>query len=196
MPGGEAVSDVTGVLPRLGRLCEAGAGLLGPAVATYTAVLTSDTAIPAWHEPWRELPFVFAGGAGASAGAAAVLITPAADAGPARRLAVLGAVLEVGAELAMERRLGDLAEPYRSGDAGRWSTLAKGALAAGASLIALGGRRRRAGALGAALVLAGTALTRWSIFKAGFASAEDPKYVVAPQRERISARAGGGERRP
>ena len=85
---------------------------------------------------------MFAGGAGASAGAAAVLITPAADAGPARRLAVLGAVLEVGAELAMERRLGDLAEPYRSGDAGRWSTLAKGALAAGASLIALGGRRR------------------------------------------------------
>src|SRR5437764_805472 len=50
LSGGAAVSDATGLLPRLGRLCEAIAALLGPAVATYTAVLTSDTAVPAWHE--------------------------------------------------------------------------------------------------------------------------------------------------
>ena len=35
--------------------------LLGPALATYTAVLLADTAVPAWHEARRELPFVFAG---------------------------------------------------------------------------------------------------------------------------------------
>src|SRR5205085_2647392 len=46
LSGGAAVSDVTGVLPRLGRLCEGIAALLGPAVAPYTAVLTSDTAVP------------------------------------------------------------------------------------------------------------------------------------------------------
>jgi len=28
-----------------------------------TAVLVSDTAVPAWHEARRELPFLFAGGA-------------------------------------------------------------------------------------------------------------------------------------
>jgi DMSO reductase anchor subunit len=187
MSGGAAVSDLTGLLPGLGRLCEAGAGVLGPAVAVYTAVLTSDTAIPAWHEAWRELPFVFAGGAAASAGAAAVLATPDHDAGPARRLAVLGAAIEVGAGQAMERRLGDLAEPYRAGTTGRTNKVAKATLAAGAGLVARGGRRRRAAAFGSVLVLAGTALTRWSIFRAGFASAEDPKYTVAPQRQRLGA---------
>ena len=46
------------------------AGLLGPAVATYAAVLVSDTAVPVWHEARREPPFVFASGATACAGAA------------------------------------------------------------------------------------------------------------------------------
>ncbi|MBV9412987.1 MAG: polysulfide reductase NrfD, partial [Acidimicrobiia bacterium] len=90
MSGAAALSDITGLLPGVGRLCEALAAVTGPAVSTYTAVLTSDTAIPAWHEAWRELPIVFAGGSAASAGAAAVLVTPAEDAGPARRLVVLG----------------------------------------------------------------------------------------------------------
>ena len=43
-------------------------GRSGPALSTYTAVLVADTAIPAWHEARRELPFVFAAGAAMSAG--------------------------------------------------------------------------------------------------------------------------------
>src|SRR5438477_1660512 len=43
LSGAAAASDVTGLLPGLGRLCEALAAALGPAVSTYTAVLTSDT---------------------------------------------------------------------------------------------------------------------------------------------------------
>src|SRR5438477_8294120 len=117
MSGAAALADVTGLLPTLGALCEAVAGILGPGVSTYTAVLTSDTAVPAWHEAWRELPIVFAGGSAASAGGAAVLLTPAEDAGPARRLVVLGSALELAAEQAMEQRLGELAEPYHSGTA-------------------------------------------------------------------------------
>jgi hypothetical protein len=31
-------------------------------------------------------------------------------------------------------------------------------------------------------------LLRWGVFKAGFASARDPKYTVIPQRERAQAR--------
>src|SRR5207253_11469273 len=137
--GGTAVSDLTGLLPSVGRLCEALAAVLGPAVSTYTAVLTADTAIPAWHEAWRELPVVFAGGSAASAGAAAVLVTPAADAGPARNLVVLGSVLELAGEKAMEQRLGELAEPYRSGRAGRPARAAKALLGGGALLTALAG---------------------------------------------------------
>jgi len=185
LSGGAALSDVTGLFPTVGRLCEALAAFVGPAVSTYTAVLTADTAIPAWHEAWRELPLIFAGGSAASAGAAAVLITPAQDAGAARRLVVVGSLLELGADRAMEERLGDLAEPYRSGKASAPAKAAKGLLAAGAAL-ALAGRRRPALAkAGAVATLAGVALTRWSIFKAGFESAEDPRFTVQPQRERI-----------
>ena len=185
LSGASAVSDVTGVFPRLGALCEALAGILGPAVSTYTAVLTSDTAIPAWHEAWRELPVVFAGGSAASAGAAAVLLTPAEHAEPARRLVVLGTAIEVGAEQAMEARLGRLAAPYHSGKASRPAKAAKSFLVAGLALAAAGRRRPLLAKAGAVATLAGVALTRWSIFKAGFDSAEDPTFTVQPQRERL-----------
>ena len=185
---GAAASDRLGVLPRLGRAAEVAAGLLGPALATYTGTLVADTAVPAWHEAGRELPFVFAGSAAASAGAAAVLSTPAADAGPARRLVVAGALLELGAAGAMERRLGELGEPYRQGPAGRLARAAKACTAAGAGLVAAAGRRRALAAAGAALVLAGSACERWAVYKAGFQSAADPKYVVGPQRARLAAR--------
>ena len=44
---------------------------------------------------------------------------------------------------------------------------------------------RLAAAAGGALVLAGEVALRWSVFKAGFQSARDPKYTVLPQRERL-----------
>jgi len=186
LTGAAALSDLTGLLPGVGRLCEVTAGVLGPGVSTYTAVLTADTAIPAWHEAWRELPVIFAGGSAASAGAAAVLITHDDDAAPARRLVVLGSLMELGADRAMERRLGDLGEPYKSGSASTPGKAAKTLLAAGAALAVAGRRRPRLAKLGAAASLAGVALTRWSIFRAGFESAEDPRFTVQPQRERIS----------
>ncbi|MEA2390858.1 MAG: hypothetical protein QOK31_967, partial [Solirubrobacteraceae bacterium] len=112
-----AASSLTGRAPRAGRGASIAAGLaLGPALATYTAVLVADTAIPVWHEARRELPWVFAGSAAASAGAAAAMLTPARDAGPARRLAALGVVVETAAATLMERGLRELAEPYRSGE--------------------------------------------------------------------------------
>ena len=186
---GAVVSDRVGIFPRLGRAAEVAAGLLGPALATYTGTLVADTAVPVWHEAGRELPFVFAGSAAASAGAAAVLLAPPGDAGPARRLVLAGALLELGAAQAMERRLGELGEPYHQGPAGRLARLAKACTAAGAGLVAAGGRRRRGvAAAGAALVLAGSACERWAVYKAGFQSARDPKYIVGPQRARMAAR--------
>jgi hypothetical protein len=188
---GAVVSDRLGIFPRLGRAAEVAAGLLGPALATYTGALVADTAVPVWHEAGRELPFVFAGSAAASAGAAAVLLTPAGDAGPARRLVAGGALLELGAAQVMERRLGELGEPYHQGPAGRLARLAKACTAAGAGLVVAAGRRRRGvAAAGAALVLAGSACERWAVYKAGFQSARDPKYIVGPQRARLAARYG------
>lgn len=37
-------SEITGIAPGLGRLAGVGAGVLGPALTTYTAVLLADTA--------------------------------------------------------------------------------------------------------------------------------------------------------
>jgi hypothetical protein len=186
---GAAVSDRLGILPGLGRTAEVVSGLLGPILCTYTGVLVANTAVPVWHEAGRELPLVFAGSALASAGAATTVLTPAADAGPARRLAVVGALLELGSVRAMERRLGELAEPYHQGPAGRYAKLARGCTALGAATMAVTGARRRwAAVAGSGLLLAGSALERLAVYKAGFQSARDPKYVVKPQRERVTAR--------
>jgi hypothetical protein len=58
-------------------------------------------------------------------------------------------------------------------------------------LLAWQGRRSRAAAVtGGALVLAGELALRWSVFKAGFQSARDPKYTVLPQRERLRKKKG------
>ena len=131
---------------------------------------------------------MFAGSALASAGAATTVLTPAADAGPSRRLAVVGAVLELGAAGAMERRLGELAEPYHQGPAGRYARLARGCTVLGAAAMAVAGTRRRwAAVAGSGLLLAGSALERLAVYKAGFQSARDPKYIVKPQRARLEA---------
>ncbi|MER7370330.1 NrfD/PsrC family molybdoenzyme membrane anchor subunit, partial [Nonomuraea wenchangensis] len=89
-----AVTAVTGRFPRLGRAASAGAGLTGAAVATYTAVLVADTAVPLWHDGHRELPLLFAGSAMAAAGGLGLLAAPLAEAGPARGTALLGTALE------------------------------------------------------------------------------------------------------
>jgi hypothetical protein len=175
-----AARGVLGWFPRAGRLAGATA-VLGPALSTYTGVLVADTAIPAWHEARRELPWVFAAGSAMSAGAA---VTLAGGGAPAQRLAVAGAAGELASTTLMEGRLGELGEPYREGEAGRFARAAKALTAAGGLLMAT--RRRRSGA---AMMLAGAFATRWSIYKAGFQSAADPRYVVEPQRARAAARA-------
>jgi HAMP domain-containing protein len=160
----------------------------GAPLAVYTGTLFSDTAIPVWHEARHELPFLFGSSAAASAGAAAAIAVPPAEAAPARRLAIGGALVENAVMVTMERRLGMIGEPYKRDEAGRYAKLAKACTLGGAGLLALAGRRSRlASVAGGALVLGGEAALRWSVFKAGFQSARDPKYTVVPQRERIGA---------
>ena len=171
----------------LGRAAAGVAGALGPAVAAYTAVLVADTAIPAWHNAYRELPFLFVGSAAASAAGSALAFTPVADARPARRLAVMGAALEVGACRAMQVRLDEVAGPYEHGRAGRLARAAEACSIAGALLVLTGGRRRDASAIGGGLLCAGSLLTRFSVFRAGFESAADPGATILPQRRRADA---------
>jgi hypothetical protein len=190
-----AASSVSAFLNTIGRLkrtadlARTAAAASGAPLAVYTATLISDTAIPVWHEARHELPFLFGSSAVASAGAASAIVVPPRDAGPARRMAVGGAIVENVVMKAMEKRLGMLGEPYRQGEAGKYGKLAKACSRGGAALIGLGGRRSRLAAVaGGTLLLAGEAALRWSVFKAGFQSARDPKYTVIPQRERAGYR--------
>jgi hypothetical protein len=186
-----ALLEFTERLPRVRTLAHAAATVLGPAQSTYTATLISDTAIPVWHEARRDLPFVFAASSAATAGAAAATVLPPEAAGPARRLAVFGAVGRLATSLAMRARLRLVGEVYGQGEAGMLARLADGCTTAGAALLARRGERNRAAAVaGGALVLGGELAMRWSIFRAGFQSARDPKYVVALQRERKQASVG------
>jgi hypothetical protein len=171
----------------LGRFARAGSAALGLPLSTYTAALLADTAVPVWHEARGTLPFVFAASAAASAGAAAVLASPPEAAAPARRLAVGGAIAATAAAEAMERRLGVLGEPYATGAAGTLKRAALALTASGAAVIAGLGRRRAGAAAGGALMLAGAVCERWSIFRAGFQSARDPRYTVGLQRRRLGA---------
>jgi hypothetical protein len=184
-------STVTGGLPRLGRLAGVGAAAFGPALATYTAALLGNTVVPAWHEAHRELPFVFGGSGAQAAGGVAMLLVPLDQAGPARRLALLGAAVEIVAAESILRRRGLAAEPYEIGRPGRLMRAAKAATTVASVATVLGGRRSRVlSALAGATYVAASVTTRFGIFEAGLASARDPKYTVVPQRERLRQRQG------
>ena len=190
------VRGTIGLLDRLARPAGLGAAVLGPAVASYTAVLLADTSTPSWHDARRELPFVFVGSAAAAAGGLGLLGASGSDAGPARRLALVGAALELAAEQRMEQSMGLSAEPLHEGSAGRFMRASKALTSAGALLALVSGVRRHspvgraAAAAGGAALLAGSACTRFGVFEAGQDSARDPKYTVVPQRARVDARAG------
>jgi formate-dependent nitrite reductase membrane component NrfD len=184
-----AVLELLGWLKPVKLLAEAVSTLAGPLLATYTGVLVADTAVPVWHEGRRELPWIFAASAAASAGAAACIFASPSEAGPARRVAVAGVLAEGALMQLMELRLGEIGEVYHQGTSGKLCWAAKGLAGTGAALLALRGRKSRTAAvLGGALVCAGEMCLRWAVFKAGFQSAADPKYTVEPQRRRADSR--------
>jgi hypothetical protein len=193
---------------RRGGAPEVLAAVLGAPLATYTAALVTHSAIPAWSEARVEMPFVFAASATASAAGAAMLTVPADEAEPARRLGIAAALAEEGITTLMHKRLGPLADSYKQGEAGRFGKAARALTLAGALAFAAGDdafhpdhrrsslgplfrsrdERRRARYRNAlsmtagALLLAGSVCKRWSVFKAGFQSAEDPTQTIRTQR--------------
>ena len=186
-----ALSVLTGRAPRLGRIASTAAALLGPVVASYTAVLASDTAVPAWHDAYRELPFVFTGSAAAAASGLAMVVCPQDQVAPVRRAAVIGGVVELAATRTMDHRMGLSAQAYRGGRPRLLRRLAElstgvGVAGAVASGVLRPARLARVTSLVSGLALmAGSAFTRFAVFEAGRASTQDPRYVVEPQRARL-----------
>jgi hypothetical protein len=181
-----AACDAVGVLPGLRVVAEGAAAALAPAVASYTGVLLADTSVPAWHAGRRELPALFAAGAASAAGGLASALTPVAESGPARRLALLGAVGDLLGHVVMDRsiaaELGGSPLPLS-----RLRRPASALLASGALVLAAAGRWRPAAVIGGLMVTAGAAADRFAVFEAGVASVRDPAYTIGPQRRRLSA---------
>jgi len=193
--GVAAATALTGRLPRIGAAATAGSALLGPAVAAYTAALISNTAVPAWHDGYPEMPFVFVGSGAMAAGGLGLLAAPVAETAPARNLALLGSAMEAAAFERMEHRIGMVAEPYSEGRGGKYVKAGKVLSLAGAAAALLSGRSRVAGALSGLALITASGLTRWGIYHAGMASAADPKYTVVPQRQRLDERAAAASHR-
>jgi formate-dependent nitrite reductase membrane component NrfD len=185
-----ALAKLAGI-PGLRRLGAVGSALFGGPMATYTAVLIANTAVPSWHEAHDELPFVFAGSAMAAGGGITMALTPVDEAGPSRKVALTGVAVELAAVHRVENGHGLVSEPYHQGKAGKLLRAAKACTVSGAGVTALAGKTRAGAVLGGALLAAGSVLTRMGIFEAGLASSRDPKYVVVPQRERLAARQNG-----
>jgi hypothetical protein len=164
------------------------AAAIAPGLASYTAALLAQTAVPAWHDSRGELPFIFTGSSAASGGGLGMLCAPVAEAGPARRLAAAGAAAELAASWLIDRRPGVVTEAWTTGRPDRLRRLAE-YLTLGGAIVAVTAARRSRGAAGAAglALLGGSVLQRFGVFEAGVVSTADPKYTVVPQRERLAA---------
>jgi formate-dependent nitrite reductase membrane component NrfD len=182
----------------LGAIEAPSAGLAAIAatpLATYTAVLLSNTATPTWAESRHHLPFVFAGSASAAASGNAMMWVPVASAGPARALALIGSIVDVAAMHQLEQHLDahGVGEPLHHGTPGRLNKASVALNVAGFLGTALFARRSRVASVASgACFVAGSVCTRFAIFEAGMESAKDPKYTMAPQRRRLDDRGGTG----
>ena len=152
------------------------AGFLGMPLATYTAVLISNTTVPVWKGSRRTLPLLFGASSAASLGSVLDLM-PLRDRerAIARRFGIAGRIAELAAARAVEREASAIprvGKPLHEGATGAlWkaATVFTGASLAAATLLPR--RRILAGALG----LLGGACVRFAIFYAGKRSALDPQ---------------------
>ncbi|MCW3841182.1 polysulfide reductase NrfD [Micromonospora yasonensis] len=192
-----ALDEVSGLLPRrwadlVGRLARPSrlaATAIAPAVTTYTGALIANTAVPAWHGAYRELPYLFGASALAAAGGLVAAASPTSEAAPARIAGIAGSVAAQLLDRAVHRRLGMLAEPLTKGRSGRLLRASRWCAGAGIALLTASAvrRSRTLGVAGGLALAAESALTKFGYFHAGTASAADPKYTVVPQREHAPA---------
>jgi formate-dependent nitrite reductase membrane component NrfD len=186
-----------GPLRRVLRIVEGPAGLeaatFGPLLAVYTAVLLADTSTPTWNDARDELPFVFVSSASLASSGLAMVTTPVAETGPARKLAMIGVLGDLVATRVMHRRMDPVAaEPLHEGRAGTMLRLSEALAVAGGIGTLLGGRHRAVAAASGLALMAASALTRFGVFEAGIHSAKDPRYTIEPQKRRLAARRAAG----
>lgn len=178
-----AGSDLTGKARAGGRVCEAIAGTLGPLMSVYTSVLIGDTVIPAWRLPRNSLAALFAATSASSAGGAGLLFAPARNSESARRLGMTGALAGLAALQALKHEIGAAQyEAYASGEAGALARAARALNIGGIVCAAFAKNSHVFSKIAGGLFLAGGLAERFAVYRAGVASAKDPKFVLAAQQ--------------
>jgi formate-dependent nitrite reductase membrane component NrfD len=176
----------SGMFGLVGETCGYLAGLFGAALATYTGVLVSGSAVPVWQASRHMLPLLFGASAMSSVGAFFEIFSENPE---ERRITnVFGAVgqgTEIIAAIVMEKQASvvpRVGRPFKRGLSGfLWraaAVLTIGTMAA--AVIPNRSRKRRI--LVAALGTVGSALMRMSIEKIGTASAKDARASFHQQR--------------
>jgi formate-dependent nitrite reductase membrane component NrfD len=177
-----------GLLGDIGEATGYLSGVFGAALAGYTGVLVSNSAIPIWQEARRWLPVMFI--ASSASAAASVIEMLSGD----RRTRVTthifgtaGRIAEIAATKQAERAasaIAKVAEPMREGrTAVLWKTATALTVASvGASF--LPGRGRRPGIIAGVLGLAGSLCLRFAVHYISNASAREPRASFQQQRGR------------
>ncbi|WP_374024061.1 NrfD/PsrC family molybdoenzyme membrane anchor subunit [Mycobacterium sp. HNNTM2301] len=169
------------------------AAVFSPPLAVYTAVLLTDTATPTWNAAYRDLPFVFVSSASLAASGLAMITTPVTEAGPARALAVIGAIGDLISARFTEYRMDSVTrEPLHHGRPGRLLAWSERLAAVGGLGALVGGGRRDVAALSGLALLSASAMLRFGFFEAGLESTRDPRYTIEPQKRRLEARRAAG----
>jgi formate-dependent nitrite reductase membrane component NrfD len=169
-----------------GQAAGIAAGLLGMPLATYTAVLISNTAVPVWQQSRRILPLLF--GASSLAGLASVLDLMELrdhERHVGTYIGTVGRVAELAAGAVMERevaRVPQVARSLHEGVAGALWTAAKVATASSLIISLLPGQTRGKRIAAGLLGTVGALCLRFSVFHAGRAAALDPRATFHQQR--------------
>ena len=176
----------TGLLAGIGDAAASAAGILGIPLAGYTGVLLANTAVPLWQGARTTLPPLFMASAVTSAASALELCTmPAAAERVVRRYGSAGKIAEIVLATLLEREAGAaprVIAPLHEGASGYLWRSAK-VLVVASLAASLLGKRRAAGWLGTF----GSLALRFSLTKAGRASALDPRATFEQHRARLGA---------
>ena len=175
---------------RLGDASGALAGVFGLPLASYTAVLVANTAVPLWQQVRNSLPVLFVASAASSASAVFELLDLSpAEARVVRRFSLAAKCADLAAGFAVEREANAIArvgKPLR--ESALW-TAAKLCTALSLAVTALPRKPRWLRIAGGIAGTLGGLATRFGVFQAGRVSARDARATFEQQR----AGMGGAE---
>jgi formate-dependent nitrite reductase membrane component NrfD len=175
-----------GWLGKLGEIAGYVSGVFGTALAGYTGVLVSNTAIPIWQASRRWMPVLFAASGGAAAGSIIdVVYDGRCGRSIARTFGTIAQIAELAATFQVERAASAVPQVGEPLHRGATALLWKGAAALtgislAMSLIPAKSQAKRivAGVLGAL----GSLAMRFAVHYATNASARDPRASFHNQR--------------